>query len=244
MACEDDADACVSQSVAYMLIVADDGCVHELLHAMEVGEQGMVHHGHHLLAGLAGFHGFVAYPVERHVRQPAILARVDADDHQSGDGLIGVGEGGILAVGMLVIAIVGIQLGKESLCGYGDFGFLVTIVGDGIGIAQVMVAGNDQRMDACLTQLIEFADDILMAGQLAILGQVASNQHQLGLDVGLQLFHHGIEQLTALVQHLTVFGQVLLPGRAVINQQAMAHHMDIGDDNNLGLSLCHNSQGY
>ena len=210
---------------------------------MEVGEQRMVHQGYHLLAGLPGSFGLVAHPVEGHIRQPPVFARVYTDNHEAWYGFTGVGQGGVLTLGSGTIAIVLIQFGKCHHVGCRHLLGYLTVIADSMPVAQVVITRNDKRMNAGGTQLVEFAYHILMTGQLAILGQVASDEHQLGLQLGLQPFYHVIEKFLALVQHLTFGFQLILPGRTIVDNQLGCHEMGVGEYDNLGLGLDCYSQG-
>ena len=115
-----------------------------------MGKQGVVHHGENLLACTAGLLGFVAYPVEGQFRQPAILAGVDADDDEAGDGLGTIGQGAALTVGRLTIAVGHIEAGEVDSRSCGGLGGFLAVVDEGIAGAKVVIAGNDEGLDAAL----------------------------------------------------------------------------------------------
>ena len=78
-----------------------------------------------------------------------------------------------------------------------------------------------------------------MAEELAVLGKVASNEQKLGLQLGLQTLDHRIEEYLALVHHLAVGSEKLLPGWAVADKELGGHDMSVGQHDNL--CLCGNA---
>ena len=98
MSRQDNAYASISQAVSDLLIVGDDGGFDELVNPIEMREQGMMHHGENLFSCLVGLLGLVTDPVERQPGQPAILARVDTDDHKARDRLRAIGERAVLTI--------------------------------------------------------------------------------------------------------------------------------------------------
>ena len=66
-----------------------------------------------------------------------------------------------------------------------------------------MVARDDQHLDACVADLIQIARHEPVAQQLAVLCQVARDEHQLGTrgDDGV---NHGLEDSLALDEQFAV----------------------------------------
>ena len=158
-----------------------------------------------------------------------VHAGVDGQDGKPLGDVAAIAQCVIVATGMLVIARMAVYLGKlvarDGLGGSGG----VAVIHSCIGVVDVMVAGDDEHLDAGICQTLQAVGDEQVACPLAVLGEVAGHEHQVGFQVD-DIRHQGVENLHTLTQHLAVTVQVLLKGAAVLLEQFGCHHVQVTDD--------------
>ena len=180
----------------------DDVVGEQAVLVVKMGHQVVVHHGDDLLALFACDGGLFNDPLHRlgldasaviigigtvataGERVLLVHVAVDADDDDALDGLAAVAERGGVAHRCLAVAEVPVYLGKlfagDSRGGHG----LVAIIAARVGVVAVVVAGNDQRLDAVLFHPVQMPRHALMAQSLAVMREVSGEQHhgRLHLD--------------------------------------------------------------
>ena len=118
-----------------------------------------------------------SYPVEGGfgddaVQGIAVVTSINANQYQALDRLTTPGERCRLTVHILTVAKVFIQFSKlpgvNGICPVGLF----SIKDEGIGGAHIMIARDDQRLDAGRFQFLKFLYDILMTHPFTVLCQV------------------------------------------------------------------------
>ena len=101
----------------------------------------------------------------------------------------------------------------------------------------VVVAGYDNHGDSLVFDLLQHANDGLVAHILGILGQVAGNEHEVWTALQDGVSHRQKELVTVSEE---VFAPVLLAldSHTVLHQQLRCHGMGVAHDKNFRRLLC------
>ena len=142
-----------------------------------------------------------------------VPAGVDTDDPVARHRLRQVAERGGVARERLRVAEVGVEVrefgGRDVRHGDGQ----VALVAVGVRVRDVVVSGDDEDRDSGGLEGCQANRERLVARAGAVLGQVAGDHDEVDA-AGADLVEDRGEDGLALEEHLGVFGQVALEGRA------------------------------
>ena len=211
--------------------------------AVEVLHRVVVHHGHHLLALGVRLTSAVGNPLQRRCRHAAAVmvhvgrvasrgkpvvaveVRVDADHHQSIDWLGDITQRRGVAQGAAV-AIVGINRGKLVAGDGGSRPNACVVEKHSIGVADVVVSRNHQHFDARLLKMRQMPGHALMAGALAVLGEVAGEQHQLRMPCD-DVLHPCAHDVVAESNHAHIASHIVVDSRSAGDYQFGRHQVGV-----------------
>ena len=236
---EDNLDTGLDKGVTDSIAVLDEGGLDKEVTAGEMGYQGMVHHGDDALAPTLRLDSLGTHPFEGGRGNDTIDTGIDAYHYQSGKGLSGIGQRGAFALAMSVIAVVGIEGGEGIVIDSGHRGGATAVKADGLVVrATVVVARNDEGLDACSTELVEFGEDSMVAVDLGILGEIACDEDELGLDIVLDMVYHLVEQGLAVVNQLAGLSEMGVPCTAGALEKRRGHDMGVREYDHGMVCMC------
>lgn len=175
-----------------------------------------------------------------------ILAGVDHDQRDALDGAHRVGEASAARAALIelrdngIVAAIGPQVLERE--GIDQVGMLCGTAGEVaavVVVVDIVVAVDDteERLLAGRRELLAGSDDLVvylgMADQLAVLGKIAGNEHQIGL-VRHDFRQSLVDDRAGILEHLAVG---ILRDREVlaIRPQALREVMEVGDMGDLDL---------
>ena len=140
---------------------------------------------------------------------------------------------------MNVIAVVGIEGGEGIVIDSGHRGGATAVKADGLVVrATVVVARNDEGLDACSTELVEFGEDSMVAVDLGILGEIACDEDELGLDIVLDTVYHLVEEGLAVINQLAGLAEMGVPCTAGALEKGRGHDMGIREYDHGMVCMC------
>ena len=261
MAGEHRRDAGIGVTALALLVIVDQILAHERRLHGEVWDHTVVLGHKDDVAGGTSLLGLALDPLQEllahHARRDVlvhikavlvggVLAGVDGDKGHALDGAEHVGEAAALGAALVehgdgvVIAAVGVEILECK--GVDQVGMLGKPAGKVAAVqivVDVVVAVDDGELSLLARGLEplfgvgEHRMDVLMAGELTVLGKVAGKDHQVGL-VGYDLIHGLFDDVAGLTEHLAIGMLGDCEVRAV-RVQAPGEEVRIGEMSDLDL---------
>ena len=247
MSREDDMHTSLDEPLTELSGIIDHiGCCQRLLH-VEMGHQVVVHHGNDTPSGCGGLFGLLNKPVLGRglkvtaglAMVPGVTARDECIEavHAGVNGKDGQAVGHVTAVAERVriaprVAAIARMMvdGSKFLAGDGVGGCgSVAVKHLGVGVVDIMVARDDEDLNASVNEAFESGGYLLMAHAFAVLGEVAGYQHKIWFEFK-DATHQGIEDFDTLPQHLAVSCQVFIKSVTLADQQLGSHDVQVTDD--------------